>query len=72
MFILSQGKKGIFNLDNIATLVVSRNYGEGKEKKFSIVASGVILGFYPDEGAAQKELVKILAAIENDEKVYEL
>ncbi|MDE7122119.1 MAG: hypothetical protein K2O42_08175 [Oscillospiraceae bacterium] len=72
MFILSQGKKGIFNLDNIATLEVTRNFGEGKEKKFSIVGSGLILGFYPDQETAQKELIKILAAVENDEKVYEL
>lgn len=75
MFILSQDKKQIINTDQVTILEINRNFGGGKDAKFCLTAPNAsinILANYPDEGTAQKELIKILAALENDEKVYYL
>lgn len=72
MFLLAQNKEKIINLNNITTIDIARNIGGKKDEKFSLMVNASIIALYPDKETAQKTLVKILAAVENDEKVYEL
>ncbi|MDE6708258.1 MAG: hypothetical protein K2K06_09530 [Oscillospiraceae bacterium] len=72
MYILSQNKEKILNLANITAIDVTKNYGGKKEEKYGLYANGGFIALYADKGTAQKMLVKILSAIENDEKIYEL
>ena len=72
MYILSQNKEKILNLDNMTAIAVERNIGGKKEEKYGLYVNGGFIAFYADKGTAQKVLVKILSAIENDERIYEL
>lgn len=72
MFLLAQNKEKIINLNNVTTIDITRNIGGKKDEKFCLMVNASIIALYPDKETAQKTLVKILAAVENDEKVYEL
>lgn len=78
MLIFSKDRKKIVDCISVA---VSRNYGGGREAKFSLVGSGGIgttldgsglLASYPDEKTAMDELEKIFAAFEGGAKTYRL
>ena len=70
--ILTQDKKNILLMKS-GKIEVTKNLG-GKGFKYSLVAGNEIwsnvLGYYPDEESALKELEKIFAAIEAGTKVY--
>lgn len=78
MLIFSKDRKKIVDCISVT---VSRNYGGGREAKFSLVGSGGIstaldgsglLASYPDEKTAMDELEKIFAAFEGGAKTYRL
>lgn len=72
MYLLSQNKEKILNLANITAIDVVRNIGGKKEEKYGLYVNGAFIALYADKGTAQKMLIKILSAIENDDKIYEL
>lgn len=73
MFILSQDKKTLGEYLHIA---VSKNYGGRKNEKYFLVGSSrlllgqPVLGKYPTEEAAIRELGNICAALDNNESTY--
>lgn len=75
MFILSQDKKTLGEYLHVA---VSRNYGGKKSEKYFLVGSSrllfgqPVLGRYPTEEAAIRELNNIYAAFSNNENTYEV
>lgn len=78
MLIFSQDRKKILDCVSVS---VTRNFGGGKDAKFSLVGSSGIgtalegsglLASYPDEKTALDELEKIFAAFEGGAKSYRL
>lgn len=73
MLIFSQDRKKILDCVSVS---VTRNFGGGKDAKFSLVGSSgigtALLASYPDEKTALDELEKIFAAFEGGAKSYRL
>ncbi len=71
MWIMTQGKKGIVNSDETASIVVTQNIGK---KKGAIVSypNNIILGYYDTKKIAFDELENLLNALKSDEKTYQM
>lgn len=71
MIIISKDKTKCAEYNRIT---VQKNYGGGKDKKYSVVGSvdthNDVLDYYPDKESAVNELEKIFAAYKNGEKTY--
>lgn len=73
MVILSKDKTKCAEYNRI---IVQKNFGGGKEKKYAVIGSvnhhDDILDCFPDKESAVRELEKIFAAYQNGEKTYTL
>ncbi|MBD5144193.1 MAG: hypothetical protein K2H93_01525 [Oscillospiraceae bacterium] len=69
MYIFSQNKEAIVNLDSNSAIYIS--YSE-KEKDFRIDTDCVILARYSDKETAKKMLIKIYTGLKNGDKFFEV
>ena len=73
MIIISKDKTKCAEYNRI---IVQKNVGGGKEKKYAVIGSvnhhDDILDCFPDKESAVRELEKIFAAYQNGEKTYTL
>lgn len=75
MFVLSYDQKKLIDVTKVE---VSKNLTAKADEKFVLYASGqhidsnVVIGMYPTEEDAKRELRAIFTAIANGEAVYEI
>lgn len=69
MYIFSQNKEAIVNMDSTSTIYIS--YSE-KEKDFRIDTDCAILAHYSNKETAKEMLVKIYTALKNGDKFFEV